>query len=93
MLLVHNGVPYGYGELKWQYGSWWVVNVMAGKGAIAGTGKEILKGLIDKAIKGGIPDLRLGTHFNNLPMLYCALSCGFKLDGTDVNGYVLSREV
>ena len=92
-MLVYNGIPYGYGELKWQYGSWWVVSVMAGKGTKKGVGKEILRKLIAKARKESIPDLRLGTHFNNLPMLHCALSCGFKLDGTNRNGYVLSREV
>ncbi len=93
MLLVNNGVPYGLGELKWQYGSWWIVSVMAGKYSKAGTGKRILRSLLREAKLKSIPNLRLGTHFNNIPMLYCALSCGFKLDGTNSKGYVLSKEI
>lgn len=93
MLLVEYGRPYGYGNLKWQYGSWWVVDVMAGKGTRKGTGKDILYGLIDEAREKMIPHLRLGTRYENLTMLFCALKCGFELEGTDRDGYVLRRDV
>lgn len=93
MWLIKDGVPYGYGELKWQYGSWWVCNGMAGRNAPKGTGKKILRKLIAQAKKMDITDLRLGTNFDNYPALFAALSCGFELLGTDKKGYVLQLEL
>jgi len=86
-----NRVPIGTGQLRFQYDSWWICAVMAARRAPRGTGRSILRSLCTYAAVHGICVVRLGTNYNNTPMLMCALHTGFKLDGCDKNGYVLSK--
>jgi RimJ/RimL family protein N-acetyltransferase len=87
-----DGIPYGCASLKWQYGSWWITDVIAARTSTPGSGFMVLINTFGRARDLGIADLRLGTHWSNKRMLHCALRAGFILEGTDHNGYILKWE-
>jgi len=94
MLCDNKRVPQGCFNFNWTENctKLWVCSLLARNNSCSGTGTQLLNEACKIAFKRhDVDELFLGTQLDNLPMLNCAIGCGFKIAAQDKNGYILRK--